>query len=144
MEKENNVVIVPMLSYEDGITAMEWLCKSFGFSESVRMLDNNGRLIHGELTWGNGKIMLASSIEHYQSPKHHRQVCETAARWYQSPYIINGLLVYVDDIEKHYQRAKESGATILTGIERDYPGTRYRAEDLEGQRWMFMEKNKSL
>jgi uncharacterized glyoxalase superfamily protein PhnB len=144
MSDENAQVVVPMLTYEDGIAAMEWLCKSFGFSENLRMLDEKKRLIHGELTWGNMKIMLASSIENYQSPKHHRQVCELAAKWYQSPYIVNGLLVYVDDIEKHYQRAKESGAVILSEIEKDYPGARYRAEDLEGQRWMFMEKNKSL
>lgn len=129
-----------MLSYEDGVAAMEWLCRSFGFAEKTRMLDDAGNLMHGELVMGNGSIFLASPTEHYQSPKHHRQVCELAAKWYQSPYIINGLLVYVEDIEAHYQRAKACGATILSDIETGGPGTRYRAEDLEGQRWMFMER----
>ena len=36
--------------------------------------------------------------------------------------------------------AKAKGATILSAIETGDPGTRYRAEDLEGQRWMFMER----
>jgi PhnB protein len=57
------------------------------------------------------------------------------------PYIINGVLVYVDDVEAHSSNAKEKRAVILSEIEYGGPGTRYRAEDLEGQRWMFMEKN---
>ena len=133
-----------MLAYEDGVAAMDWLCKAFGFSETNRMLDDKGRLAHGELTLGSGIIMLASPTEEYQSPKHHRQVCEFAAEWYQVPYIINGILVYVDDIEKHYQRAKECGAIFLSEIEIGGPGPRYRVEDLEGQRWMFMQEIKKL
>jgi PhnB protein len=49
-------------------------------------------------------------------------------------------LVYVDDVEQHFENAKAKGATILSEIETGGPGTRYRAEDLEGQRWMFMQK----
>lgn len=137
---DNNTQIIPMLAYEDGVAAMNWLCKVFGFSEKVRMLDDKGKLMHGELMLGNGSIMLSSPTVDYQSPKRHRQVCEAAAKWYQVPYIINGILVTVDDLEKHYQRSKELGATILSDIETGGPGTRYRVEDLEGQRWMFMQK----
>lgn len=67
------------------------LCKAFGFSEKNRTLDEKGRLTHGELALGNGTIMLAFPTDDYQSPKHHRQVCEIAANWYRLPYIINGL-----------------------------------------------------
>lgn len=133
--------IIPMLAYEDGVAAMDWLRKVFGFTERSRMLDDKGRLTHGELMLGSSMIMLSSPTPEYQSPKHHRQVCEATAKWYKVPYIINGILVLVDDLEKHYQQAKERGATILTGIEIDGPGPRYRAEDLEGQRWMFMQKD---
>jgi uncharacterized glyoxalase superfamily protein PhnB len=138
---DTNPTIIPMLSYENGVAAMDWLCKAFGFSEKARMLDDNGRLAHGELVSGDSIIMLATPTPDYQNPKHHRQVCEAAAKWYQVPYIINGLLVYVDDVQKHYQRAKKYGAIILSEIETGGPGTRYRAEDLEGQRWMFMQRN---
>jgi len=137
---DNNQQIIPMLAYEDGVAAMNWLCKVFGFTEKTRMLDDEGRLSHGELVLGNGIVMLASPTPDYQSPKRHCQVCEATAKWYQVPYIINGILVSVDDVEKHYQHAKECGATILSGIETGGPGTRYRVEDLEGQRWMFIEK----
>ena len=137
----NKTQIIPMLAYEDGVAAMDWLCKAFGFSEKTKMLDDTGRLVHGEITFGNGIIMLASPTEDYQSPGHHRQVCEVANKWSQVPYIMNGVLVYVDDVENHYQRAKKYGAVILSAIETGGPGSRYRVEDLEGQRWMFMQIN---
>ncbi len=132
--------VIPMLSYEDGVAAMQWLCKAFGFTERLKMLDDDGKLAHGELVMGEGIIMLASPTPNYQNPKHHREVCEAAARWYEVPYVINGVLVYVDDIEKHFEQAKSYGAVILSGIETGGPGTRYRVEDREGQRWMFMQK----
>ena len=133
--------IIPMLSYEDGPTALDWLCRVFGFSEKTRILDENGRLAHGELLLGNGMIMLATPTADYQSPRHHRDVCSQAAKWSETPYIINGLLVYVEDVKQHFEHAKAAGATILSGIETGGPGTRYRVEDLEGQRWMFMQKD---
>jgi PhnB protein len=141
---ENSGQIIPMLAYEDGVAAMNWLCDVFGFVEKSRMLDDQGRLAHGELAMGSSVVMLASPTPDYQCPKHHRQVCKEADKWYQVPYIINGVLVLVDDIVQHYQCAKEHGATILTHIETGGPGTRYRAEDLEGQRWMFMQRQTSV
>lgn len=138
---DNNAQIIPMLAYENGTVAMDWLCKAFGFIEKMKMVDENGKLVHGELAFGNGTIMLASPTVDYQSPRHHRQVCGLSAKWYQSPYIINGVLVYVDDIAAHYQQAEEHGAIILSGIETGGPGPRYRAEDLEGQRWMFIQRS---
>ena len=62
------------------------------------------------------------------------------AKWYSVPYVINGTLVYVDDVENHFKTAKENGAGILSEIESGGLGKRYRVEDLEGQRWMFMQK----
>jgi uncharacterized glyoxalase superfamily protein PhnB len=51
------------------------------------------------------------------------------------------VLVYVDDIDDHYKRAKDAGANILSEPEEGPPGRRYRAEDLEGHRWMFMQRD---
>jgi uncharacterized glyoxalase superfamily protein PhnB len=135
----SNQVIIPMLTYEDGLAAMDWLCKVFGFTEKTRWLDDNGKLSHGEIESGDNIIMLSSATPDYQSPKHHRQVCEAAAKWSTVPYIINGVLVYVPDVESHFKNAVENGCTILSPLEYGGPGTRYRAEDLEGQRWMFMQ-----
>jgi hypothetical protein len=60
--------------------------------------------------------MLASPTLDYQSPKRHRETCEQARRWLSVPWIIDGVLAYVDDLDSHFERAR-SGATILSNIE---------------------------
>lgn len=120
---------------------MDWLAKAFGFRERKRMLDTAGRLTHGEMDTGGGLIMLATPSPHYQSPRHHREECEPARRWSAAPWVIDGVLVHVDDIDAHHQYAEAGGAMMLSPVEDGYPGRRYRAEDLEGHRWMFMERS---
>jgi PhnB protein len=134
-------MVVPMISYEDGVAALEWLNRAFGFEEVTRMVDAAGRLSHGEMMAGDGLIMLASPTPDYRSPKHHREACEQARKWSTVPWIIDGVLVYVDDIDSHFARAKAAGATILSEIESGPPGRRYRAEDFEGHRWFFFDKS---
>ena len=89
---------------------------------------------------GDGLIMLATPSPHYHSPKHHREECEPARKWQEVPYIVDGVLVYVDDVKAHYEQARSAGATILSELEEGEEGKRYRAEDIEGHRWMFIER----
>jgi uncharacterized glyoxalase superfamily protein PhnB len=133
--------VIPMITYEDGATAMEWMKVAFGFRELSRLMGPDGRLSHGEMETGSGMIMMASPTPEYESPRKHRQTCEAAARWLDNPWVIDGVLVYVDDVEAHYQQAKASGAVILSELKSGFPGKRYRVEDLEGHRWMFMERS---
>ena len=133
--------VVPMIAYEDGVAALEWLAKAFGFRERARMLGANGELAHGEMEAGDGLIMLGTPTPDYESPKRHREHCESARKWSQVPYIIDGVLVEVDDVDAHYARARQAGALILSELEDGGPGRRYRAEDLEGHRWMFLQRS---
>jgi uncharacterized glyoxalase superfamily protein PhnB len=133
--------VVPMISYEDGVAALAWLRKAFGFVETARLTTPDGRLSHGEMKVGDGLIMLASPTPEYRGPKHHREGCEQARKWSTVPWIIDGVLVYVDDLDRHFDRATAAGAMILSQIEDGPPGRRYRAEDLEGHRWFFFEKD---
>ena len=133
--------VIPMISYEDGVAALAWLGKAFGFLETARLTTPDGRLSHGEMKAGDGLIMLASPTPEYHGPKHHREVCEQARRWSTVPWIIDGVLVYVDNLDGHFDRAAAAGARILSEIEEGPPGRRYRAEDLEGHRWFFFEKD---
>jgi PhnB protein len=132
--------VIPMIAYENGPRAMDWLAQAFGFTERTRMVTPEGRLSHGEMEAGDGVIMLATPSPDYESPRHHRQDCEPASRWSTVPYIIDGVLVYIDDVRAHFERAQESGATILSDVEESENGTRYRVEDIEGHRWMFMQR----
>lgn len=133
--------VIPMISYEDGVAALEWLVEAFGFIELARWLDDQGRLSHGEVKTGNGIVMLASPTPDYESPRRHRQTCDAARKWSEVPWVVDGVLVYVDDVDAHYEKAKAAGATILSEPETGEPGKRYRVEDVEGHRWMFMERS---
>jgi uncharacterized glyoxalase superfamily protein PhnB len=132
--------VVPMMAYRDGVQAVDWLVAAFGFTERVRMVNDEGRLEHAELAAGSGTIMLATPSPDYEGPALHRGHCESSARWQEVPYLVDGLLVLVDDVDAHFNRATEHGATVLTGVESTEHGKRYRAEDLEGHRWMFVER----
>src|SRR2546429_8573094 len=46
--------VIPMIAYEDGPKAMDWLSSAFGFTERARMLDNGGPLPHREKQAGGG------------------------------------------------------------------------------------------
>jgi uncharacterized glyoxalase superfamily protein PhnB len=132
--------VVPMIAYEDGNAAMDWLIDAFGFVEADRRVSLDGALTHGELEAGGAIIMLATPTPDYQSPKHHREQCDAARDWSRVPYIIDGVLVQVDDVEAHCARARTAGALILSEPETTDDGRFYRAEDVEGHRWMFEEK----
>jgi uncharacterized glyoxalase superfamily protein PhnB len=132
--------VIPMLAYENGPASMDWLISAFGFREKDRRVEG-GRLTHGELDTGGGVVMLATPSLHYRGPKRHREQCQLAASWHDVPYIIDGVLVYVDDVRSHFENAKAAGATILSPLEDSGEGgRRYRAEDIEGHRWMFMQR----
>ncbi len=132
-------LVIPMLAYENGPSTMDWLIRAFGFREVDRRVED-GRLTHGELDTGGGVVMLATPSLNYRGPKRHREECEIAQGWHDVPYIIDGVLVYVDDIDAHFERAQAAGATILSPLEEGGEGKRYRAEDLEGHRWMFIQR----
>jgi uncharacterized glyoxalase superfamily protein PhnB len=132
--------VVPMLSYRDGPAAMRWLADAFGFQPVVEMLDDDGRLAHGELSTRAGVVMLATPSPDYEGPAAHRDHCEAAAAWSSVPWVVDGVLVHVDDVDAHLVHARDAGATLLSGIEPGPGGARlYRCEDLEGHRWMFLQ-----
>jgi len=131
--------VVPMLAYADGLGALEWLADVFGFEERMKIMDGV-RLGQAAMDTEFGQIMLASGPPDYEGPRRHADHCTVARAWMSVPWIVDGVLVYVKDLVAHYQHAKDRGANILTDPETDFPGLRYRVEDLEGHRWMFMER----
>lgn len=135
--------IIPMLSYENGIESLEWLKKAFGFEENMEMRMMEGdRLTHAELRTGDQVIMVATPSKAYLSINKQTAQSLQMEAMMQTPYIVNGLLVYVVNIDEHFNTAKENGGLILSEIEEGFPGKRYRCADIEGHRWMFMEKLK--
>jgi uncharacterized glyoxalase superfamily protein PhnB len=134
------MAVIPMLAYEDGAAAIDWLTSAFGFSEQTRFTDDDGTVTHAELETGSGTIMLATPSRDYVSPKRLRELSTEARKMAEVPYVIDGVLIEVDDVDAHFARAREAGATILSEPADQSVGIRhYRAEDLEGHRWMFSQ-----
>ena len=135
--------VVPMLAYEDGLGAIDWLTRAFGFreNEGARFM-NEGTLTHAELDVGDGSVVfIATPTPEYESPARHRETCDPARRWQDNQWVIDGVMIGVNDVDAHADRARAAGATIVREPG-DVPPVRqrvYTAEDLEGHRWMFTQ-----
>src|SRR2546428_12442523 len=106
-EREEMPTIVPMVAYEDGATAIDWVVRAFGFRErkDQRMKDREGRITHAELRLGKGRVFLATPTPAYQSPKHHRETCGAAPQWSSVPWVIDGVLDHEVDVAREFSRA---------------------------------------
>jgi uncharacterized glyoxalase superfamily protein PhnB len=131
--------VVPMMSYENAEAAIAWLGQAFGFRERQRFVDENGRITDAILDVpGGGVVMLGEGTGEYQGPRRHRETCEAARRWQDTPYIVDGLLLALGDVDGHCARARAAGGVILSEPEDTPHGRQCRVEDPEGHRWMVM------
>lgn len=119
--------VTPYLLYEDVAAAIEWLGRAFGFEERLRFADESGTVTHAELTLGEGELFLGHPGTDYRNPRKLGAFTHLTH-------------VYVQDVDAHFARAREAGATIHTEPEdQAYGDRRYDAEDLEGHRWSFAQ-----
>jgi uncharacterized glyoxalase superfamily protein PhnB len=133
--------IIPMIAYEDAAAAIDFLTSAFGFSEreGQRYVMEDGTIGHAELELDGSIVMLATPNRDYQSPKRHRETCDAARRWLDNPWVVDGVLVLVGDLDAHHARAEAAGAAVIRPPEEGPDGRLYTAEDLEGHRWMFQQ-----
>ena len=125
MADANKPDIFPGFRYKDAPEAMEWLQKAFGFERHLVVPGEDGTIVHAQLTFGNGLIMLGSAPK-MPNPEHP---------WDSEK---QGIYVRVDDLDAHYQRAKDAGADIITPLRNTEYGSReYSARDPEGNIWSF-------
>ena len=128
-------VIIPTMKYKDAPTAIEWLCRAFGFEKHLVVPGKNGTIAHAQLKFGNAMIMIGS-----QSDNEYDKLVKTPKDLdginTQAPYII------VEDIDEHYQRAIAAGAKIAMDIkDEDFGGQGYSCQDPEGFLWNFGSYN---
>ena len=62
-EREERRERIPFLQYEDVTAALDWLAKAFGFERSRVHEGENGKIVHAELRFGDGMIMLGAASE---------------------------------------------------------------------------------
>jgi len=130
--------------YQDPQQAIDWLCQAFGFEIRLKVEGDDGEVVHSELTFGEGLIMVGGSGRHDVGK----------AQWQsqqKSPQEVGGAntqsaCIFVDDVDAHCERARACGATILREPQtndygEDYWSDRtYGALDLEGHLWWFMQR----
>ncbi len=126
--------IVPYLNYADPKAAIAFLCRAFGFEQGLIFEAPDGSVGHCELLLGGETLMLAG---------------EFAEGGLSSPRSLGGVhasvLVYVDDVDAHYEHAKSAGAQIVQEPAEQFYGDRtYRALDPEGVGWDFHQPTREV
>ena len=120
-------VVTPYLLYEELDSAIDWLVETFGLEEALRLKGADGHAVHAELRFGTGVVMMGRPGGEYLNPKHRGGATQ----------IVH---VYVDDVDAHCARARQSGALILREPADQFYGDRtYNAEDPEGHQWTFAQ-----
>ena len=120
--------IIPVLTYRTFQLRTDFLVRAFGFIAGGVHRTPEGRAIHGEVRAGDAAIWL------HRVTAEHRLDSPLAADVANS-----GLVVYVDDVDAHYQRARSAGAQIDSEpVDQPYGQREYGARDLEGHRWWFV------
>lgn len=122
---EGSQRILPYLNYSDPKAAIAFLCEAFGFEQGLLLEMPDGSVGHCELLLGGETLMLAGEFPELglSTPKSLGGVHAT-------------VVVYVDDIDTHYEQAKAAGAEIMQEPTDQFYGDRtYRARDPEGVAW---------
>jgi uncharacterized glyoxalase superfamily protein PhnB len=112
--------VIPEPAYRDVSEAADWLCETFGFTLRVRIANHRAQLKVGD---GAVVVMeLPSSVPGASSVRTH------------------SVMVRVDDVDAHHQRALAKGARVH-GPPTTYPfGERqYGVVDLGGHQWVFTQ-----
>jgi uncharacterized glyoxalase superfamily protein PhnB len=115
--------IFPVLRYQDGHAAIEWLGRAFGFEKHVVFDGPDGSVAHAELRFGPGVVGLSSGRSTPDNP------------WSQ---VRQGIYVCLDEVDALHDRAKAAGADIFSPLkDQDYGSREFGARDLEGRLWSF-------
>jgi uncharacterized glyoxalase superfamily protein PhnB len=127
------MAITPYLLYEDVGGALKFLAKAFGFEKyGAQMRGKNGKINHAAMKLGDDLIMMGCPGSGYRNRKHLGHATQS-------------LYVNVEDVDKHFGRAKKAGATILQEpADTEYGHRRYGASDPEGHQWYFAQEIRRL
>jgi uncharacterized glyoxalase superfamily protein PhnB len=126
-ERTPDPQVVPYLLYADAGAAMDWLIKTFAFTERVRDKRSDGAVRHAELLLDSGGvIMLGSPGPGFRGPRELGEVTQM-------------LCITVTDVPAHRDRAGAAGATVSEISIRANQAHSYTVDDPEGHRWYFSE-----
>jgi uncharacterized glyoxalase superfamily protein PhnB len=118
--------VTPYLLYEDGEAAIEFLVRAFGFREERRAIGGAGGL-HAELEVPpDGLVYLGQPPSGFRNPA---AVGRTSL-----------VHVIVDDVDAHFERARDAGARIIEELtDLPFGHRRYGCADPQGHEWFFAQ-----
>jgi uncharacterized glyoxalase superfamily protein PhnB len=117
---------VPILVYEDVGNAIDWLCGTLGFRERLRAVGPGGKVSHAQLDIAEGVVMLGRQGGEFRLPRPNEV----------SQYVT----VHVDNVDEHFEHARQCGAHILKSpADMPFGERQYTVEDLGGHRWTFSQ-----
>lgn len=123
--------LISTMRYRDADAAVDWLCRAFGFETHAVYNGKDGKVMHAELSFGSGMIMLGPNVD---SPFGQFMMLpgEAGGRCTQTIYCI------VADADAHHARAVQAGAEIVMPLrDQDYGSREYSCRDPEGHVWTF-------
>ena len=123
------MAITPYLYFRDVDAALKFLAKAFGFRKfGAPMKGPDGKINHAAMTLGDGVVMMGRPPGVYRNPKQLAQATQS-------------LYINVEDVDKHFRKAKKAGANILEEpVDTEYGHRRYGATDPEGHEWYFAQE----
>lgn len=132
--------------YDDPARAIDWLCEAFGFELRLKVEGDGGSIVHSELTYGEGMLMVGDATRSNANDGSELKLT--------SPRAVGGrntqnIMIYVDDVDGHCKHAREHGAVVTSEPATHDYGDDYWADrsygcvDLEGHRWWFCERIKT-
>lgn len=130
------------LFYEDARSAIDWLVRAFGFELQLKVDGEDGSIVHSQLSYGEALIMVGEGGAH-RPPKFGvtmRAPATVAGANTQS------LMLFVDDVDAHCERARAAGATIVAEPTLHDYGPEYWADrsygalDPGGHLWWFTQR----
>jgi len=128
--KQCKATVIPGLRYRNAKAMIEWLVEAFGFEKQAIHEGANGVVMHAQLIFGNGMIMIGSVDNGTPSSKLLKQPDEIGGAETQTPYLV------VADIDALYAGAKAAGAKMVMDLEeKEYGGKAFSCVDPEGHVW---------
>ena len=121
-------VFHPTLRYRDAHAAIDWLERALGFERRAVHQDDAGNVVHAELDFRGGLVMLGSA----------RNPAEGGFQEIAPPPGSSSVYVVIDDPDALHDRAKAAGAEIVRElVDLDYGSRDFAVRDPEGNLWNF-------
>lgn len=127
---ENMPWLSPYIMVKDCEKAIEFYKNAFGFETGGECMKNDeGKITHAQLRHRDGVFMIGQEDAWEGNAKSPNTT--------GTPSPIN-LYVYVDDVDQHFNRAKEVGAKVSMELDDMFWGDRMCGfTDLDGYKWNF-------